>query len=427
MLSFRYKTASVFVLTLLLWLHHPVLASTEFTNSPPDKPLKWKVSVVNISLPRTINTASGVSADTFREAVVNSARSWKKVGAVDIRFRDTDFTSISPVGLKGDGINLITNSATDENLKLFANGADGLPASTRVFFDKLGNITEADIALNPYVQFSSDGTFGTYDLQAVLTHEIGHMLGLEHSSILSSRMFESIPKNGLLNSDRFVLRQLTEIDIAAIRAKYGDKPEVSNCCTSISGTLRSTSGLVWVSEKASGRVAATSEISASGRFSFSGLKEDDYLITAQGSAESPFEAVHIADIRTEIGGNHRAKADVFEPISTVPSPKYIGIRGQLGTTAVRLKPGESERIFLGALSNNNLSDISIGIDSDLFQIIPGSTFATRYNRDITSLSADVKVSADTPPGSYSIFLQDGFGSRRYLVGAIEIIAASDGQ
>jgi hypothetical protein len=420
--SFRYKAACVFLLTIFLWLPHPTKASSEFNSSTPERPLKWKVSVVNISIPRTINSVSGIPAEAFREAATLAANSWGKVAAVDIRFRETDVISISPAGLKGDGINLVTNAATDENLKLFTTGPDSLPASTRVFFDKLGNITEADIALNPFLQFSIDGTFGTYDLQAVLTHEIGHMLGLDHSSILSSRMYESIPKNGLLNADRFALRQLTTIDIAAVRAKYSGRPETVNCCTSISGTVASTLGLVWLSDKDSGRVFAITEVSATGRFLFNGLAEDDYFVTAQGIADSPFAAVRLGEITTEIGNTHRVKGALSEGPYSLPSPRYIGVRGQLGTTAIRLKPGDSERIFLGMVSKDSLNDISVGIDSDHFQIIPDSSLATKYNRDITSLSADVKVSTDTPPGSYSIFIQNISGSRRYLVGAIEIVA-----
>lgn len=421
MLSFRHKTACVFLLTIFLWLPRSVLGSSEFNSSPPDRPLKWKAATVTVSIPKTINAITGVSAEGFREAATLAANSWERSAAVSIRFRETDAVSISPAGFKGDGINLLTSAPTDENLHLFSAGADGLPASTRVFFDKLGNITEADIALNPFVEFSTDGTFGTYDLQAVLTHEIGHMLGLEHSSILTSRMYESIPKNGLLNADRFALRQLTTIDVAAIRAKYSGRPEMTDCCTTISGTINTTSGVVWLSDMASGRVFAVTEISPSGRFSFNGMPENDYLVTAQGTADSPFEAVRLGEVKTEIGTANRIKGNFPASSSIQPSPTYIGVRGQLGITAIRLKPGESERLFLGTLSKESLSDISIGIDSSHFQVIPGSNFVTRYNRDLTSLSADIKVSIETPPGSYSIFIQNSTGSRRYLVGAIEII------
>lgn len=421
MLWFRHKTACFFLLTILLWLPYPILGSAESYSSQPEKPLKWNNATVTVSIPKTINTVSGISSEAFRETAMLAANSWERFAAINIRFRETDVVSISPAGLKGDGINLLTNTPSDENLRLFSSVSEGLPASTRIFFDKLGNITEADVALNPFVEFSIDGTFGTYDLQAVLTHEFGHMLGLQHSSVLSSRMYESIPKNGLLNANRFVLRQLTTIDVAAIRAKYSSRPETTDCCTSISGTINTSSGVAWLSNTATGRLFAVTQVSSAGRFTFNGLPEDSYRIFAQGTDESPFDAVQLGEINPEIGNTTRVKNSTPTTPSTVPSPKYIGVRGQLGSTAIRLTQGESERVFLGTPSKENLSDISIGIDSSHFQVIPGSSFVTRYNRDLTSISADIKVSMDTPPGSYSIFIQNSTGSRRYLIGAIEIL------
>ena len=121
-------------------------------------------------------------------------------------------------------------------------------------------ITEADIVLNPFQQFSTDGTFGTFDLESTLTHEIGHLLGLHHSSVLGATMAESFAKNGTMGFIDFGPRTLGASDIAVLRDMYGPRPEDTNCCGVISGKLSISAGkpakgiLVWAEEIGSGRV-----------------------------------------------------------------------------------------------------------------------------------------------------------------------------
>lgn len=51
-------------------------------------------------------------------------------------------------------------------------------------------ITDADVEFSTSYQFSTSGaTSGEYDLQTVATHEIGHMIGLDHSGIAHAVMF----------------------------------------------------------------------------------------------------------------------------------------------------------------------------------------------------------------------------------------------
>src|SRR6185312_4178873 len=52
-----------------------------------------------------------------------------------------------------------------------------------------GAIIDSDILLNPYFEFSTDRTANTKDLQGVITHEFGHMLGLNHTNVLGATMY----------------------------------------------------------------------------------------------------------------------------------------------------------------------------------------------------------------------------------------------
>ena len=52
-----------------------------------------------------------------------------------------------------------------------------------------GQILNSDILFSPSAEFSTTRAAGTYDIQAILTHELGHALGANHTNILSATMY----------------------------------------------------------------------------------------------------------------------------------------------------------------------------------------------------------------------------------------------
>ena len=62
--------------------------------------------------------------------------------------------------------------------------------STRCYIND-NHIVEADINVNIYHPFANNGMPQFYDVQNILTHELGHALGLGHSANTEATMYYS--------------------------------------------------------------------------------------------------------------------------------------------------------------------------------------------------------------------------------------------
>ena len=134
---------------------------------------------------------------------------WEAVASADFEFDFRGTTSLRGVGK--DDVNLIT-FADDSGLL----GSTTL-AATFSFFGRSGGelrFEESDIAFNPNHAFTSSGEPGRFDIQSVLTHEVGHMLGLDHSGLISSVMAP------FASTDQADQRVLAYDDIAGITQIY---------------------------------------------------------------------------------------------------------------------------------------------------------------------------------------------------------------
>ena len=412
-------------LVLILAAAFAAFAESSLVSARGELPsYRWKDPVVKIYLSSSLSSGSpNIRANSdILAAVKNSLQAWSDVANIQFQLEISDKQSVSAAGAAGDGISLITIASTPENVLLFAKDAQTVSAKTRAFFNRKGQITEADIVLNPFQQFSTDGSYGTFDLQSVLTHEMGHFLGLRHSEVLGSVMSDNIAKNDVTVPGEYHSRGLSEPDAAAARDLYGTADLMDDCCAVIEGRLSSIgarlprSMRIWAEDAVSGRVVGQAESNSEGGFHIGGITAGTYKVYARGRGSALVE---------EIGSVELAPADQKILKKTVEFPdgglalQMIGIDGKLSESAVSTNRGTRRTLFVGGRSFDQ--DGMIFSANSPFIHVDAST-QTRQDRvsAVSVASFDVVIDPDTPSGIYSIFASSRTSERSVLIGAIRV-------
>ncbi|MGF1573792.1 MAG: Ig-like domain-containing protein [Sumerlaeia bacterium] len=134
----------------------------------------------------------------------------------------------------GDGLNTIT---TIDTAWPFSSTTSGLASTS--FNPVSGFSAETDIVMNGENRtWTIVGTQGNNDFASTLTHEIGHMSGLDHSPLRAATMYPSGSAIGSSNDAHTRRATLSTDDISGISVLYGTGAGTG----SISGTITSDIG-----------------------------------------------------------------------------------------------------------------------------------------------------------------------------------------
>lgn len=418
-----------------------VRASTfDFASKPAPQPLRWHNRTIRVSLSTSLklpNPAIKPGSDVVG-AVRRALKQWSSVANITFVEATSKLQSVSPV-TGGDGISLITIAPTLENTELFKTGNQ--PARTRVFYSaETGEISEADIVLNSWpesewgipLQFSTDGTPGTYDLESTLAHEIGHLLGLDHSPLLSSTMNPSQALNGIYGMPAFARRTLSEADRAAVRGIYGphtgDGAIEGKILRSFGGTLEAVPDAhVWLERADSGRIVASTMTDATGTFRIPGLEPAEYRVLIESQTKQPtargFRSVQVADKLRVTSGSTSAVDYVFVPPQASEArllPHLIGTNAELSVVALSAQPGKTLKVYVSGKDVDQVPGLGISTTSPFLTVDAGSLKLEDFGEDMPVISFQVRISPETPAGDYSIKLQAHWGEISYIAGAITI-------
>jgi hypothetical protein len=398
--------------------------------------IKWPKRTIEVALSQSLlSPGANIKADSD---VVGAARRalarWSSLANINFVVTWSQETSISPAE-SGDGISLLTIAATPEN-ELF--NSDTTTGRTRVFFDPdTGNIAEADISINPRpraedgteLQFSTDGTPGTYDLEATFTHEIGHLLGLDHSAVLSSTMQARQAFNGTFGLPALTERTLSEDDRQKVRSLYGPRVKLGRIEGRLNdnrtfGFLTPLNGVnVWAESLANGRVIASDVTADDGTYHLDGLTPGQYRVIVSSPADTSQKFRSF-----ELSNQIAVKADAATPLnsSLVPpqasalNPKVIGLNAELSSVALPLTPGKRVKVYFGGEGVDQVPGTSIVVNSPYFTVDPATLAREQIAAPYPIVSVELQVAANAPFGDYSLRLQSNSGEIAYVPGAFTI-------
>jgi len=456
----RLSVSTLLLVAMVAALAVPARAYTIFfTDQSGTTQIRWPSSTITVALSTSLSNPPPSIQASGAEVVLAARRAldrWENVANIDFNVVTSTAQDVSASGSGGDGVSLITVAATGNNTALFNSGLN--PGRTRIFRSG-GNIFEADIAINPNPTrfndagqevasfYSVNGASGSYDLESTFVHEIGHLLGLEHSAVLGASMQPRQATNGTLDLPYLATRTLSSDDVAGIRAVYGPRRGLGR----IEGTVRYNSSAgqaaygahVWAEDVATGRVVAGNVALLNGFYRIDSLPPGQYRVLVEYLNE-PVDRAQIGNSLT--GGAYPQTAlqnttpflsaqagtvnvpedgttalDVVVAGGTEPfNPTFIGqvtAAGafKLSKAAVPLVPGRQATVLVGG---DNIGLVSAAAVQSPFVTVTNLRPLPGFG--IPVIAVDVALNIRTPPGEYSLRLQSAAGQVAYVSGGLTV-------
>lgn len=162
------------ILFLILNLLYSNAIAFQVSKSSMGAELKWGSSSVTY----LINTSGGPTGSL--SALLSAGQTWNDVPTSDFVFIYGGNTDSTAWGVN-DGQNIIMFGPIEDEGVLARND--------RWYYVPTGEIVDSDIRVNNNFSWSNDGSAWAFDVQSVVTHELGHSLSLDHVPYVQAIMY----------------------------------------------------------------------------------------------------------------------------------------------------------------------------------------------------------------------------------------------
>ncbi len=199
----------------------------------------WRSSLATVRFVPSLPGLPGVTDGSDLQAIRAAAAAWRDVPGATNRLVEA-LPSSQLAASAMDGVNLVT--FRDPNLEFPPSVLAVTPTlsfnRTTNYGDRVvppGEIVDADVVVNGAASLGTPTFAGSFDLQGVMTHEFGHMLGLVHSGVKDATMyFVQLPAQDA--------RSLESDDRSALAAAYPAPALFTDFATIGGRVLRDTTG-----------------------------------------------------------------------------------------------------------------------------------------------------------------------------------------
>lgn len=273
-----------------LFVGHQLAYAYTLNHQSPESVVKWFSTNTNVFINPSNSRISDSDATTI---IQNSISNWN----TSSNFKIT--SSVDYSGISNGRNDIYFNSENP-----FYTGSAVVGVTSMNFNTTTGEIVEADIIINDEQYNISNDTESTYYLGDVITHELGHFIGLAHSAVHSSTMYYKLT-NGQdgLHTD----------DIAGARDLYGPHKNVIHGKVMGGNSIEVFGAHIQAISTKTGKVVASGISDEDGSFQIKGLEDDDYhLYTAPLEGLAVLPSYYETRKKNFCAGNNNYRGSYFQ-------------------------------------------------------------------------------------------------------------------
>ena len=418
-MSRKSSTLLFAVAAIAMLVSPPLHASARLTYTIGDRsvPVAWPASAFPI--PYQVDRRVMDSLPNAAVVIDRAFSTWSSAPDTNVSFRSLGVA---------DG--LVAGESDHKNTITLADGLfkdQYAIAMTTNWYDTSGHLTQADIMIDATLVRSD------YNMQHALTHEIGHLLGLDHSAVLSAVMFPYVPHGSeatTLDSD----------DRNGIANLY-PKTDPTLAGGMLRGRVQGDSGGVFAAQVVAvndkGEPVATGLSDQNGDFTLQELPAGNYRIYAE-PLDGPVDArnmagiyrmanitafpTHFCDsgtIRVESG---KVYGNLIVNTSGPPpqlNPLWIGVTTpqsdsfNLTSIAQTVRPGQSINVAIAG-------DGIVGGMTTFNVLNPGFHRTSDFHYAGNYVYATFNIAPDAPGGSVVLLASNGSNQEATLTGGLRV-------